>query len=356
MSVKFAIVGSGWRAEFFLRIAEALPDRFTVTDMVVRDPAKAKAMAERWGVKVHPDAEALAREGGYSFAVVSVPRLAAPGVILRLTGYGVPVLCETPPAADLEELLALHRELDRSARVQVAEQYNFQPFHAARLHIARSGKLGTVTQAQISAAHDYHGISLMRHLLGVGFDEAEIEAFTFTSPIVGSPGRGGPPERRELVPSGQTVARFHYEGKLGIYDFTGDQYFSWIRSPRILVRGENGEINNDQVRYLKDYRTPVETALTRSHAGTGGNLEGFYLKGIHMGEEQVYGNPFIPGRLSDDEIAVATCLEKMDRYVHGSPSFYSLAEASQDFYLSLLVKQAAETKQSVRAVMQPWAE
>lgn len=356
MSVNFAIVGSGWRAEFFLRIAEALPERFRVTDMVVRDPVKAESMARRWGVKVHPDVASLEAGGDYSFAVVSVPRTAAPELILSLTERGVPVLCETPPAADLEALEALYGSVGPHAMIQVAEQYIFQPHHAARLHIARSGKLGTVTQAQISAAHDYHGISLMRHFLEVRFEEAEIEAFTFTSPIIKSPGRGGPPERHEIVESSQTIARFHYDGKLGIYDFTGDQYFSWIRSPRVLIRGERGEINNDRVSWLEDYRTPAEVSLERSQAGTGGNLEGFHLKGIRMGEEWAYRNPFIPGRLSDDEIAVAACLEKMDQYVKGGPSFYSLAEAAQDHYLSLLVKQAAVMKEPVRAVRRPWAE
>ncbi|WP_438448941.1 Gfo/Idh/MocA family protein [Gorillibacterium sp. sgz5001074] len=356
MAVRFAIVGSGWRAEFFLRIAEALPERFRVTDMVVRDPAKAEAVSRRWGVRVHADAGGLPADGCFDFAVVSVPRQAAPELILELTERGIPVLCETPPAPDLETLQSLHRRLPKGARVQVAEQYIFQPHHAARLAIVRSGRLGTVTQAQVSAAHDYHGISLIRHLLGAGFEEAEIEAYSFTAPIVAGPSRSGPPEREELADSEQTIARIDFGGKLGVYDFTRDQYFSWIRGPRVLVRGERGEIHNEEVRYLRDFRTPVETGLRRIQAGAGGNLEGFHLKGILLGEEEIYRNPYAPGRLSDDEIAVATCLGRMGEYIGGGSSFYSLAEASQDHYLSLLIKQAAASRQKIRTERQIWAD
>lgn len=355
MKTKFAIVGSGWRSEFFLRIAEALPDRFQVTDMVIRSAEKGAAFAARWGVRVHADLESLMRSSDYSFVVLSVPRQAAPELMIELAARDIPVLCETPPAADLEALAALHASLRPGARIQVAEQYLFQPHHAARLSIAASGKLGTVTQAQISAAHDYHGISLMRRFLGVTYEEAEIRAFTFQSPIIKGPGRHGGPEREELADSRQTIASFHFPGKLGMYDFTSDQYFSWIRSPRILIRGEKGEIVHDQVKALLDYQTPVELELRRIQTGAGGNLEGFYLKAIALGEEQVYRNPFIPGRLADDEIAVATCLEKMGRYAAGGAPFYSLQEASQDLYLALMVHKAAETGETVRAAVQPWA-
>ena len=64
----------------------------------------------------------------------------------------MPVLAETPPAPDLKGLIQLSKDLPGNARVQVAEQYPFQPLHAARLALARSGKLGEITQAQISVA------------------------------------------------------------------------------------------------------------------------------------------------------------------------------------------------------------
>lgn len=353
--VKFAIVGAGWRAEFFLRIARELPDRFQVTAMVTRKEEKARELELKWGVRTCRTIDQLLEQPDFSFVVLSVPRKAAPDLMAQLAKAGMPVLCETPPAADLAALVSLYEQVGPDARIQIAEQYLFQPNHAAQIAIARSGKLGTVTQAQISAAHDYHGISLIRQFLGVTFEEATIRVTAFTSPIMEGPGRGGPPSEQRVRDSHQVVATLDFGDKLGVYDFTSDQYFSWIRSPRVLVRGERGEINQQQVRYLQDYLTPVEQELRRLHAGHGGNLEGYYLKGILLGEQDVYRNPFIPGRLTDDELAVATCLEKMAQYAQGGPSFYNLAEASQDHYLALVVQQAVKSGKPERAVKQPWA-
>ena len=58
----------------------------------------------------------------------------------------------------------------------MAEQYHLHPLHAARIAIANSGKLGEISQVQISECHGYHGISLMRKLLGIGFENASITA------------------------------------------------------------------------------------------------------------------------------------------------------------------------------------
>lgn len=353
--ISFGIIGGGWRAEFFLRIARALPERFRVGAMMVRDEAKGRLLEEAWGVKTYRSVDDLLAVSGLQFVVVSVPRAVCPEMLRHLARRGMPALAETPPAPDLEGLIAVHELAQRGARIQVAEQYQFQPLHAARLAIARSGKLGRISQAQVSAAHGYHGVSLLRLFLGVGFDGATIRARRFVSPIVAGPGRYGPPPVEKITDSVQVIAQLDFDGRLGVYDFAGDQYFSWIRSPRMLVRGERGEINNLDVRYLRDFLTPVELELRRVNAGEGGNLEGYYLKGILAGEEWVYRNPFSPGRLTDDEIAVATCLEKMAAYAAGGPSFYSLAEASQDHYLSLLIDQAVQSGEAVVATRQPWA-
>ena len=46
---RFAIVGAGWRTEFFLRIAAAIPERFRLEGLVVRDAAKGQRLTKQWG-------------------------------------------------------------------------------------------------------------------------------------------------------------------------------------------------------------------------------------------------------------------------------------------------------------------
>jgi len=274
---------------------------------------------------------------------------------MELVANHIPVLSETPPAGTLEELEALYLLVHRGAKIAVAEQYHLQPHHDARIKFAHSGKMGRISQAQVSVAHGYHGISLIRRLLGIIYEDATITARQFVSPLVNGLQRTGLPDQEEIVESKQTIATFDFGEQLGIFDFTGDQYRSYIRKQRMLVRGERGEIINDTVRYLQDHRTPIELEFERRNAGEKGNLEGYHLKGIQLGAEWVYHNPLAPASLNDEDIAIGHCMLKMAEYVGGAEPFYSLAEACQDTYLDLMMAQALETGQPVSTCQQMWA-
>lgn len=353
--VVFGIVGSGWRSEFFLRIARALPDRFRVSGIVSRGADTRRALEEQWNVRSFPDTDTMLDATAPEFVVVSVPRDVAPDTIAHLAGRGVPVLTETPPAADVAGMLPLHDLVADGAIIQVAEQYHLSPLLAAQLRIAASGRLGRVSQVVVAQCHDYHGVSILRRALGVGFDDVSITATVFDSPLVKGPDRNGDPREEVVVTAHQTTARFDFGDRLGVYDFAPQQYFSWIRANRLLVRGERGEIEGTRVAHLQDERTPMFHEIRRISAGEGGNLEGQFLRGLVAGDEWVYENPYLPGRLNDDEIAIATCLTRMSEHVRGGEPFYSLAEASQDHYLALLMQQAAETGETVRSTRQRWA-
>ncbi|GAE34466.1 Gfo/Idh/MocA family protein [Halalkalibacter akibai] len=356
--ISFSIIGgASFRAQYYLRIAKALPEQFRICGMVVRDEKKGRDLEEKWNVTTYRDLTALLQNENPNFVVVSVSGWACPEYLQQLGQLGIPALAETPPAPTIEELITLHEQLTcKGAKLQVAEQYHLHPLHQARQSIINSNKLGNVTQATVSISHFYHGISLIRKVLGIGFENATIRGMQFKAPVIAGPDRSGPPKEEKMIMAERDIAWLEFGGKLGIYDFTKDQHRSWIRSNHLSVRGDRGELFDTRLTLLEDYSTPIHLDLKRINKGEEENQEGYYLDGILVGESWVYKNPFKPARLYDDEIAIASCLIKMAEYVGGGPSFYSLPEASQDQYLGLMIKQAILSSEKVTTSRQPWAE
>ena len=110
---RFAIIGSGWRSEFLLRMARAGPDRLQVVAVVTRSEAEAQRIAARWGVPTMGTiGEALARNPEFVVAAVSWPSM--PVVVRELVAAGAKVMAETPPAPELEGLRSLWRDVGAS--------------------------------------------------------------------------------------------------------------------------------------------------------------------------------------------------------------------------------------------------
>lgn len=355
---RFAIIGGGWRSEFYLRVAKARPDLFEITGLVMRNPEKGRIMSERWGLPVYQSLDELLRDARPDFVVTSVSRLASSEKIMECVAAGLPVLAETPPAVDLDSMVELYNRVAAAeGRVQVAEQYWLQPHQAARLEAVRRGLLGNVSHVQISVAHGYHGVSVIRRYLGIGFENATISARSFVSPIVAGPGRGGLPPAEMTRDQKQSLAWLDFgDGRTAVFDFANSQYFGWIRSERVLVRGERGELANNELRWLPVWNKPARAALVRQATGAGSDLEGYHLKGYTLGGDWLYENPLVPARLSDDEIAVGSCLLRMAEYVAGGKSFYPLGEACQDHYLGILIDEAATSKREVASETAVWAQ
>jgi predicted dehydrogenase len=354
MAFSFGIIGSGWRAEFFLRIARDLPEQFPLAGIVVRNPEKRADLAKRWQAPTFSNLDELLAEKRPDFMVTSVSATANLELIETLSEQGLPVLSETPIGRDPKELYRVV-DLERAgARIQVAEQYIFQPLHAARLALIETGRLGTVYEADVSIAHGYHGISLLRRFLQTGLRLPKIVARRFTSRIVAGPHRARIPTEHKIVDSVRTIAQLDYGDRLGIFDFTGDQYHSWIRSPRLMVRGEEGEINQTTVRLLQRFDTPFQFELVRRDTGQAGNLEGYSHRTITGGGEVLYRNPFPAMRWNDDEIAVATSLSRMATYLETGEPAYGVAEACHDCYLDQLIAEASMSGKEVIAEPQPW--
>src|SRR4051794_16395315 len=125
------MVGHGWRADFFLRVAAALPGRLRCTGVVTRGEATGAQVEREWGGPTYRTIEELLAVGRPLAVVTSVPWAATPVVVRELVAHEVAVLAETPPAPDVEGLRALWADVGASGLVQVAEQNPFLPLLVA---------------------------------------------------------------------------------------------------------------------------------------------------------------------------------------------------------------------------------
>ena len=352
----FAVVGTGWRSAFFLRLARAAPARFRVTGVVSRSADRGDEFGARWGVPTFRTAEELLAAGDVpDFMIVSVPWAATPDVTRELVGLGMRVLAETPPAPDLEGLRALWDDVGGSG-VQVAEQYLLMPAHAARLAVVRDGAIGEPTSVQVSSTHLYHAVSMIRGLLGVDFEPAVVSARAFTAPLADPVSFDGWHGDSAPKPMSTTIATIDFGGRTGLYDFTDNQWWNPLRTRRIVVRGSTGELVDDQLVRLVDPTTVVESRLVRRQTGIDLNLEGFDLDHISFDGRVVYRNPFAGARLSEDDLGVALLLERTGAWARGEgPEPYPLAQGLQDHLISLAIEESIASGRDVTTTVEAWA-
>lgn len=354
--IKYALIGSGWRAEFYIRIAKMIPEQFCLTAVLVRDPVKGAAFAERFQVKVVNTLDELMADEP-AFVVLSIKRGTVTEYLLNLFESKIPVLAETPPGEDMESLRRLWSACERyQPKVQVAEQYFVQPLYAAWYKAIEEGMIGRVENISISALHGYHGVSMIRRMLGVGFRNCTMYGKRYYFEVTETYGREGMcfDGDKFICPRDRVTMEFE-NGTVAYFDFSDPaQYHSFIRTRRLNIQGERGEIDDLTIRYLTKDNVPVTQTLNRIDLGVYGNQEWSHY-GLMLGEKFLYRTPFVNARLNDDEIAVATLLLRMSEYVSGGTGIYSLRDALQDMYLCLEMEKAMAAEYApVKTESQSW--
>lgn len=358
LAATFGVVGSGWRSEFFVRLARLLPERLTLVGAAVRRPEAAEQAADRWGVPAFLSPGELVRKQHPDFVVSSVSWDSNPHVVADFVESGTRVLSETPPAPDADGLRRLWDRVGAREAVQVAEQYLLLPGHAARRALVERGVIGEATSVQVSSTHMYHAVSMMRGLLGIGRGPVSATATRTTAPLVDPLTRHGWTDDETPKQASTTLAVLDFgDGRSGVYDFTDNQWHNQLRARRIVVRGSRGEIADDSVIRLAAPRTILRSPLVRSQLGHDLNLDGYDTEHISFEGEVVYRNPFLGLRLMDEEIAIATILTATGAWARDEgPAPYPLADACQDHLVSLAVEQAAASGQRVTTDQEAWAD
>jgi predicted dehydrogenase len=344
----FAIVGSGWRSEYFWRLAAALDD-LTCVGVVSRSPKDLP-------VPVYLSLQECLSAAKPDFVVTAVPWGVTPSLVVELVERGVPVLAETPPASDVDGLRELWHKVGATRSVQVAEQYTRVPAHAARIALVRSGVIGDPTRVDVSSTHQYHAVSLMRALLGVGRGPAEVRAVRTTAPLADPLTRDGWADPVEIRQATTTIATVAFQdGGFGLYDFTDNQWHNQLLMRRLLVRGTKGELRDEEVVHLAAERTIVRSPIVRRQTGYDLDLDGFDTDHITFGSDVLYRNPYQGLRYNDEEIAITTLLRDTAAWVGDSgPEPYPLAEGIQDHRIALAIEESADRGTAAHVTDEPW--
>ncbi|MGC9671120.1 Gfo/Idh/MocA family protein [Planosporangium sp. 12N6] len=354
--VRFGVVGHGWRADFYLRLARLAPDRFQCVGAVTRRAEVGERLEREWNIPTYRTPEELVSSGAPEVVVTSVPREANPDVIRALVGLDTAVLSETPPAADADGMRRLWVDVGARDLVQVAEQHPYLPVVVAVRALIDQGVLGDVTSAQVSWTHDYHAMALLRTLLSVRAEPARISAMETATPVLEGPDRGGWPDVQRVRDAAHTLSILDFGGRTGVYDFTEGQWFHPWRRRHLTLRGSRGEVVGNDVIWAGDDGRPLSAPIVRRHTGFDGNLEGAELDALSWCGRTLYRNPYPGSRMSDEEIAIATCLERTALWRRGAESApYPLADGCQDHLLALGVHAAAERGEPVTTGDEPWA-
>lgn len=356
MKAKFIMIGCGWRSQFYLRAVRALSEELEISAIVMSSEKRAQEVQEETGIFSTANLQE-ALEKGADFALLCVPRTVMTSWIIKLMELQIPVLCETPPGKDVEELNYLWKAKERlHGRVQVTEQYFLQPYYKGVQNIIDAGTLGTVSNVSMSAIHGYHAISIFRKFLGLGYENCTISGRRFSFPVTKTRDRNGWHQTGEILHVNRDRAELCFEnGKTAFLDFDHEQYFSPLRSRTWNIQGERGEIRDTKVCYLDRENRPVTESMHREDDGVY-NIDGWSHMYISFQGRRIYENPFPGVRLNDDEIAVADVLIHMKKYVETGEEFYPLREGLQDAYLDFSMTKALETGEAVETRKQSWAE
>ncbi len=356
--IRYGLIGSGWRAEFYIRIAKLVPEKFELTSVLIRDPEKGEKIAEKFGVKVVNSLEELMQDS-MDFVILAIKRGIVSGYLEKLFELGIPVLSETPPGESNEALTNLWNQSQKyNANIQVAEQYFLQPLYAAYQKIIDEGLIGEVENINISSLHGYHGVSIIRKYLKTGFENCNLCGERYWFDVTETYGREGMVFDGEIFSCSRDRLTMEFDnGKVAFFDFSDPaQYHSFIRTRQVNIQGVRGEIDDMTIRYLTPSNTPVTQELNRIDMGAYNNQEWAHY-GIMLGEKFLYKTPFINARMNDDEIAVASCLMKMDEYLKNGEEFYSLKDALQDMYICLMMEEAYKNPNKViRTEKQLWSD
>ncbi len=346
----FLIVGSGYRSEYYGRIAAAHPDLFKAM-FLCRSEEKVKLVTEHTGIPATTDIDtALAIKP--DFMVVAVDREHVADVTKEWVLRGYPVVTETPVASSVEKIEEIWELCKKqNAKIVCCEQYHRHPVLAKGLAAIENGLLGNPQTGYLSLVHDYHGASILRRMMLTSGEGYVLHGERKASPVTETDSRYGAFYDGRTGQEVRDIVHVSYDsGKTAIYDFASTQYRSYIRSRHIAVRCENGEWNDRILYYVDKDHNPERDFLMSEIPEKYRALDTQSLR-----DGRRVWQPELQLDTIWDEYAIATILMDMEEYIAGGKSPYPIEEALDDALFWLKLQEAVkEPWKEIRVPRQPW--
>lgn len=353
--IKITMIGGGRRSEYYMHCANALPEVFEVENVYLRDAEKAKDYAKRLAVPTTSNLDDILNSD-CDYVIVALPRKIALEYIEILYKANKAVFCETPPGASVEEFAELWELTQKmNGKIQVTEQYFEWPLFGAWLKAVDDGLIGEVSNISISAIHGYHAMNIIRRFLGLKGENCTAIGKLYKFPVAVTSENEDGTIRCEVKDAPRQTVNFEFEnGKVAFYDFANIQYSSQIRTRQLNVQGTRGEIDDLTIRFLDENNEYIKQDLIRNDMGEN-TIRGFAHVGVTLMGKYFYKNKFPEARLNDDEVSIATIMYHMKEYVDTGKEFYSLKDALQDSYFSLMIDKALANPQTeIKTETQVW--
>ncbi len=348
--ISYLIVGSGYRSEYYGRIAARFPDLFKAM-YLCRSEEKAELMRAHTGMPATTD-EKKAKAFLPDFVVVAVDRGHMSEVIEKWALEGYPVMSETPVGASFDTLQHLwDLQEKKNARIVSCEQYPRYPVLMAGIKAVEEGKLGAPHSAYLSLVHDYHASAVLRKILQTGSADYVLHGEESSFPVMETDSRYGAFYDGRTTQEVRDLIHISYaSGKKAVYDFSSVEYRTYIRSRHLSLRCERGEWNDRMLYFLDEKNEPQKQLVIPVIPENYRMLDTQALRDIRRtweGELQL--------DTQQDEFAIATMLLDMQEYLSGGPSPYPLQNALDDAMFWLLIREAVQNPwKEVKSLQMPW--
>ena len=299
---KFVLCGTGWRAEFYMRIAKALPEQFAISSIYTRREDMASVLSSQ-GYNATTNLNS-ALSFGHNAVIVSSGKEGFYPLLKELDARHETILSETTFLSLSDE------ELNQVEAIKgfTLEQYWYNPIYASIKKVLP--KIGKVTSVYLSALHNHHAASILRGI----FDDLEIKnvkrLLDQNATCLKTGSRAGLDRERELQDYTRKITAVEFTtGEVFITDFSSNQYHSYIIPSHIEIRGEQGVITEKGIVYIGPEGYPVELPFI-FHKDDVKNNQELSISHVTAGGEVVFVNQFYPSAFNYDEIAIATMLKE----------------------------------------------